>query len=346
MKLLRPSFAVFTLLAIPSLGLGPRLAAEETEELYERVVKSCVFIFTPITKESAALGSGSLIDAEKRYVITNYHVVEDKPVVYVQFPRYIKGKLDTDKKTYIDNARTGKAIKGRVLHYDMSRDLALIQLEKIPAGMQAIPLAKNSPRQGTTVWNIGSPGKVEQVFSITEGKVRAVGIDNFVTSGPDLEKAFRVQCKIVTTTNPTNPGDSGGPLFNSKGHQVAVTESVNLGANQVNMFVDVTEVRAFLSEKKITFKELSDEPDPKSEDTVPPKTKPPVKDKTPPATDTIPAASPAEEKAAADKLRSARLFAEGEENRKTYIDKLNAIIKQYPTTAAAKEAKKLLDALK
>jgi hypothetical protein len=271
--------------------------------------------------------------------------------VYAQFPKYIKGKLDTDKNNYRDTALAGKAIKAKVLHYDIKRDLAVIQLERIPAGTPALPLAKNSARQGTTVWNIGSPGAVDQVFSITEGKVRSVGIEDHLVSGPGGEGAFRVQAKMVTTTNPTNPGDSGGPLFNSKGHQVGVTESGNPGVQQVNLFVDVTEVRAFLKEKSITFKELSDEPDPKPEDIVPPKgkdatTKPPVKDKTPPATGTTPEASPADEKAAADKLRSARLFAEGEENRKTYIDKLNAIIKQYPTTAAAKEAKKLLEGLK
>ena len=67
---------------------------------------------------------------------------------------------------------------------------------------------------------------------------------------------------------------------------------------------------------------------------------PPAKDPTPPA------ASEADEKAAAARLASARLFKEGEENRKHYIDKLNAIIKQYPNTAAAKDAKKLLDGLK
>src|SRR6266480_1033230 len=123
MKLFRPCLAVFTLLGIPSLGVGPRLAAQESEDLYEKVVKSCVFIVTPLTKTSYAMGSGSLIDAEKRYVITNYHVVTDKTVVYAQFPRYIKGKLDTHKKTYKDTALAGQAIKAKVLHYDKSRDL-------------------------------------------------------------------------------------------------------------------------------------------------------------------------------------------------------------------------------
>jgi hypothetical protein len=361
MKLFRPCFAVFTLLGIPSLGLGPRLAAEDTEVLYEKVVKSCVFIMTPLTKTSYAMGSGSLIDAEKRYVITNYHVVDDIPVVYAQFPMYIKGKLETDKKTYKDTALAGKAIKAKVLHYDISRDLALIQLDRVPAGTQAIPLAKSSPRQGTTVWNIGSPGAVGQVFSVTEGKVRAVGEENhLVGGGPD--SVFRVKARMVTATNPTNPGDSGGPLFNSKGHQVAVTESGVTNAQQVNLFVDVTEVRAFLTEKKITFKELSDEPDPKPkpEEVVKPKdagtttsndngtaTKP--KDAgttTPPKETTTTPPTAADEQAASMKLRSAKLFAEGENNRKTYIDKLTAIVKQYPNMVAGKEAKKLLDAVK
>jgi S1-C subfamily serine protease len=344
MKLFRPCIAVFALLGMPTLGLGPRLAAEETEDLYERVVKSCVFIVTPISKTSFAMGSGSLIDAEKRYVITNYHVVEDKPVVYAQFPMYIKGKLNTDKKGYIDTALAGKAIKAKVLHYDMSRDLAVIQLEKVPAGTKAIPLAKSSPRQGTTVWNIGSPGAVDQVFSVTEGKVRSVGVENHLVSGPGGEDAFRVRAKMVTATNPTNPGDSGGPLFNSKGHQVAVTESGNTRAQQVNLFVDVTEVRAFLTEKKITFKELSDEPDPKPGETESPKDKGTA---TPPkgSGDAV-APSDADEKAAASMLSRAKIFAEGDENRATYIEKLKAIIKQFPATKAAKEAKKLLDAAK
>ena len=59
----------------------------------------------------------------------------------------------------------------------------------------------------------------------------------------------------MTATNPTNPGDSGGPLFNRHGQQVAVTQSGNRAAQQVNTFVDVTEVRAYLKQLKITIKE-------------------------------------------------------------------------------------------
>jgi len=59
-----------------------------------------------------------------------------------------------------------------------------------------------------------------------------------------------------------------------------------------------------------------------------------------------PAPSAADEKAASDRLRSAKLFASGEDNRPTYISKLKEIVAKWPDTAAGKEAKKLLDGLK
>ena len=42
----------------------------------------------------------------------------------------------------------------------------------------------------------------------------------------------------------------------------------------------------------------------------------------------------------------AKLFASGEENRPTYIERLNEVIKKYPATKAAADAKKTLSGLK
>jgi hypothetical protein len=68
---------------------------------------------------------------------------------------------------------------------------------------------------------------------------------------------------------------------------------------------------------------------------------------TPPKKDDTPAAATAaDEKAAADKLRSAKLFANGDDNRPVYISKLEEIVKKWPTTQAGKDAKRLLDGLK
>jgi len=366
MKLLRPYLAVLTALALPIIGFGPRAAAEEMdgEALYKKVVRSCVFIITPM-KGGFGMGSGSLIDADKRYVLTNFHVVDEEPIVFVQFPIYMKdGDIMTDKQEYIKNVPVGKAIKGKVLYRDKSRDLSIVQLERIPAGTPALPLSRKSPGLAATVWNIGNAGAIKQVFRVAKGEVSAVGVEKFLVGGSSAESVFEVRAKMVTATTPTNPGDSGGPLYDKRGYLVAVVESGSRSASLVNHFVDVTEVRAFLAEKKIQIKELTDEPAPPKTDpkkdpgatTEPVKTVPTT---TPEKKDgekaTVPEAkdnghgsapSPADEKAAADLLRRAGIFANDAENREYYLGRLREIVKKFPGTAAAKEAQKKLDALK
>lgn len=121
-----------------------------------------------------------------------------------------------------------------------------------------------------------------------------------------------------------------------------MTESGSTTASLVNHFVDVTEVRALLFQKKIMIKELSDEPDP-----TPLKKGPVNADPKKDASKGVAKVNPADdEKQAADKLRSAKLFASGDDSRPTYIAKLTEIVKKWPNTVAGNEAKKLLDALK
>ena len=349
MKLLKTTLAVLAVLALPSLGLSPRLHAEDVDvaALYKKAVKSCVFIIV-VSEKSYSMGSGSLIDLEKRIVLTNYHVVDDKDVALVQFPIYLKsGEIMTDKEVYIANAKANKAIKGKVLARDKTRDLAFIQLEKVPTGTPVMTLAKQSIGVGATTWNIGSPGDVAQVFSITEGKVRAVGPQRFLVGGGG--GVFEVNAKVVTTTNPANPGDSGGPLIDKRGYQVAVTQSGNTRVQLVSNFIDVTEVRAYLTEKKIAIKELSTEPDPKVDSklvAVPKKDDEPKTETPVPKKETGSTATPEQEKQATELLRRSKLFATGDDNRPTYLEKLQEIIKKYPATAGAKEAKKLIDNLK
>jgi hypothetical protein len=330
----------------PSFGLAPRLAAEDLDAdvLYNKVVKSCVYIITEMKEKNAyAQGSGSLIDAEQKLILTNYHVVDEEPYVFIQFPMYVKGELITEKDKYKDRWKQGFLTRSKVLFRDKSRDLAIVKADKIPTGTKAIPLAKSSPRIGATVWQIGNAGAVSQVFRTSKGDVSAVGAEKFLVGDASGEHVFEVNAKMVTSTAPTNPGDSGGPLFDKRGYQVAVTESGSNGASLVNHFVDVTEVRALLKEKKITIKELSEEPDP----ALPKKDAEPKKDGvTAPKKDDASATNPAEERAAADKLRSAKLFRDGDDNRDTYISRLKEIVAKWPNTAAGKEAKKLLEGVK
>lgn len=362
---MKPLRLAFALAFLCGTGLTARLAAQEMSqvEVYDKCVKSSVFIVTPL-KGGMAMGSGSLIDAQKRYVLTNYHVVGDVDMVYVQFPvRQKDGSLMTDKKSYIERIPAGQALRGKVLFRDKSRDLSIVQLDRLPPDTPAMKLAKTSPRVGEPLINIGNPGKVNQTFSMGRGEVRGVGVEDMVVHGED--EVLRIKAKMVTVSIPTNPGDSGGPVIDSKGYQVAVTESGYSGAaaQNVNSCVDVTEVRAFLKEKKIVLPNDgpeekvatkpkhgldSDRPKVDTPHPSPPSgTSPGPKAGTAPVPDPAAAgaASPEDEKAASAMLQRAKLFADGDD-KSYYAKKLQEVITKHPTTTAAKEAKKLLDALK
>jgi S1-C subfamily serine protease len=323
---------VFAIAGLTLPLAASRVSAEDfdTAELYAKSIKSVAFI---VNGDKGSRGSGSLIDADKKLVITNHHVVGDSDDVYVQFPMYDKkGDIITKIETYMDRIPAGLAISGKVLYRDLQRDLAIVEVAKVPLGTPALPLVKNQVKVGSEVYNLGSPGAVLQLFSITSGVVRSVGPKKFLVGGPG-SKPFEVNAIMIQATNPANPGDSGGPLVNQKGYQVGVTQSGSRTAQQVNNFVDMTEVRSFLKQKGITIKELSDEPDPKE-----------VERKKEIALKTPKAADP--EKEAAALLASSKIFASGEDNREDYKRKLNEVLKKYPDTAAAKEAKKLLEGLK
>jgi RNA polymerase sigma factor (sigma-70 family) len=313
--------------------------------LYERCVRSTVFIVTPL-KQGMAMGSGTLIDAEKRYVLTNYHVVDEVDQVFVQFPVWNKdGTLMTNKKKYIERIPAGAALKGKVLWRDKTRDLALIQLDKLPPGAKALPLAKKSVAIGEPVISIGNPGAVDWTFSTTQGNVRGIGVADWVVGVG--EEVLRIKAWMITITNPINPGDSGGPLIDRHGWLVGVCESGRQGVQNVNNCVDIREVHGFLSEKKITIKDLTDEvamPKGGLDSDKPRVVDSPAKKEngteSPPKRD-----SSADEKAATKMLQSARLFND-DDDKEYYKRKLKQVIEKYPDTAAGKEAKKLLDGLK
>jgi S1-C subfamily serine protease len=244
----------------PPASVLPRLAADDKLDaaaLYEKCVKSAVFIVTPL-KDGSAMGSGSLIDVENRYVITNYHMVEDADSAWVQFPvREKDGTVMSEKKKYIERIKAGDALKGKVLHRDKTRDLALVQLDKLPPDTPALPLARTSVRAGEQVITIGNPGAVDWTFSTTQCTVRGVGVANWAVGGGG--ETLRIKAKMVTMTNPIGPTDSGGPVIDRRGYQIGVMESARGGAQNVNSAIDVTEVRAFLKDNKVAIKELADE---------------------------------------------------------------------------------------
>jgi len=130
--------ALLVALAVPAL-------APAQESVYKKAVKSTVWVVQPLDGNKIRMGSGALIDAQKRLILTNHHVVADKKDVTVMFPVIDKGNVLQDRAAYNDRLKNGLGIAGKVLFTEPSKDLAIIQLASVPPGIQPIRLAKESP---------------------------------------------------------------------------------------------------------------------------------------------------------------------------------------------------------
>lgn len=227
----------------------------DANAVYKKCVGSCVLVSTSV-KDGRVEGTGVLIHAEKRLVLTCAHVVEEENTT-VQFPIRTKdSEVVNDTKEYVKRLTAGDVIKAKVLHRDEGRDLALLQLESLPAEARAVPLAAESSKPGTPVVIIFNPPRVDFRFATIQCKVRHVGEEELVFAHRDKTAAKKV--RVVTMTNPVGFGlDSGSPVLDVRGDLAAVQGYGYRGAGlmNVNAAIDVTEVRACLSAAKVELPE-------------------------------------------------------------------------------------------
>jgi len=209
------------------------------QQVYRDTLQSTVWVLAK-TSEGTSSGTGVLIDAEKKLIITNYHVVGDARAAVIFFPAAKDDQPIVSRKHYLANvSRLGT--RGRVLGVDRKRDLALIEVENLPSTAKAIELAPDSIGPGEAVQSIGNPGATEALWVFTSGTVRAVYQKQFRTGAGEHD------FKVVETQSPINSGDSGGPVVNNQGQLVAIAQAISPKARLVSYNVDITEIREFLA---------------------------------------------------------------------------------------------------
>jgi S1-C subfamily serine protease len=313
-------------------GLPVAAESENTEKIYQRLLKSTVWVIVPKSRDPLnnrvvlTTGSGSLIDKARRLVLTNYHVVRhavgrDNEKVIVAFPVFRNGKAVAERSYYMNLISRG-GIRGQVIAWDEKHDLAIIQLDSVPEDARQLPLARESPSPGQDVHSVGNPGQSGALWVYTAGKVRQVYHHRWQAgSGQDR---LDLDAEIVETQSPINRGDSGGPLVNNRGELVAVAQGHLLDAQQLSLFIDVTEVRKFLRKHKLLPSSTAESSPSIASNS---ETKPPD-----------------DEQRAAIKLQMAKeLFQDGKlETAKSYCER---ILESYPKTKAAEGARLLLDKL-
>jgi S1-C subfamily serine protease len=231
---------------------APATAAEQPaltgEQIAGRLLKSACWIVAQETQGKKVLighGSGTLIDRDQRLVLTNEHVANERSTaVRVLFPMRRGGKLVTDNAEYIAEINRGGGIKATVLRpTDRRRDLALLQLERLPDD-EVVPLrvAARAPQTGQQIHTLGgSPRGNQGQWIYSPGTVRGVFREKW-----RYEDGIEREAEVIASTVPINPGDSGGGVVNDRCALVGVNNAFK-GGNANYRHVSVSEVIEFLT---------------------------------------------------------------------------------------------------
>ena len=183
-----------------------------------------------------SMGTGSIID-KNGTIVTNWHVVADASKVQIWLKPDDLEKMDERVLMY-EPSYTGTVIKK-----NKRKDLALIKVEGFPTNIKIIRFGKtNNLPVGSTVYSIGHPGG--QTWTFNSGMVTQIRPSYKWNYENSSHAANIIQHEV-----PTNPGNSGGPLFNEKGMMVGVNSFQKSDSELINFSVAVEEVEKFLMEK-------------------------------------------------------------------------------------------------
>jgi S1-C subfamily serine protease len=159
-------------------------------------------------------GSGFLISNDG-YLLTDAHVVGDLQTVRIHWSDGTEGT-------------------GRVVRVSRSRDVALIKTD--PKGHTPLPLRRDPPAQGASVFAIGALLSQQLQGTVTRGVVSALRSDH----------GYRFIQSDVTV----GPGDSGGPLLDEQGRVVGLTRSgirIQDAPQGINYFTPTADALDFLA---------------------------------------------------------------------------------------------------
>ena len=149
----------------------------------------------PQRKETKSLGSGVVIDAEKGYIVTNHHVVEDADEIAITM-------------------HNGHHFEARLIGSDPEADVAVLQADI--EGLQAIPFGNSDHLHvGDFAVAIGNPFGLGQ--TVTSGIISALGRTGLGIEGYE---------NFIQTDASINPGNSGGALVNLKGELIGINTAI------------------------------------------------------------------------------------------------------------------------
>ena len=173
-----------------------------------KVEQGVVIINTTLQYSSErAAGTGMVINAASGLVLTNNHVIENSTKITATV------------------AATGQKFQAKVVGYDVTGDVALIQLQH-PSGLHQVPLGDSSKvKVGDAVTALGN---AEGQSAIVPAPGHITGVNRTITAS---DQGGSVQSETLHGMLQTDAGivsgDSGGPLVNASGQVIGMDTAGN-----------------------------------------------------------------------------------------------------------------------
>jgi S1-C subfamily serine protease len=181
-------------------------------DAYSRAVISAVEIAGKSVVHIAVRGQGrrggagsGLVVANDGILLTNSHVVSGSTSIEVTFP-------------------DGRRSAARLLGEDPDTDIAVLRTDDNLGALGATLHDSKAVRPGQVAIAIGNPLGFEQ--TVTAGVVSAIGRTLRASTG-------RLIDDVIQTDAALNPGNSGGPLVDSRGRVIGINTAVIMGAQGI-----------------------------------------------------------------------------------------------------------------
>jgi S1-C subfamily serine protease len=194
--------------AIPQPSSGGSGASASEQAIVNKVSPGLVIINTQLQYDSDQAAATGMVISSDGLVLTNNHVIEDSTSITA-------------------TTANGKTYAAKVVGYDVTGDIALIQLQNA-SGLRTVPLGdSNTVKTGDSVVAMGN---AEGQNAIVPAVGQVTALNQTITASDEggsitsetLHGMIEDNADIVA-------GDSGGPLANSAGQVIGMDTAGNDG---------------------------------------------------------------------------------------------------------------------
>ncbi len=231
------------------------------------VIRELLPAIVLVEESPTSHGTGFFFSSDG-WILTNHHVIANCPVDLQtgrQLARVTVGRLGK----HGEFETVGRPVWAAVFKTDRRSDLAILRLLEMPADDSAPPitrvdylqLAQSSPKSPDQCIAIGMPRDGVR-WTVRLGNVAGSGlfpenIDSQIQS-QSAEDRFRLLAlvapegshRVLLSTCPIHPGDSGGPLLDREGRLVGITSAIPADDrfDKFTYHVHLDEIAAFIAD--------------------------------------------------------------------------------------------------